>query len=96
MNKHDRLRKLTSESTMVDLTTLRALEKARYQRYARQAAANERAERYAEAASAWGEAYKSARGANVDWCQSRLSLCLSYASATAAAQRLTTTRQVRG
>lgn len=81
MKKQDGLAGLLPLSSIPDPGALRAHERVRYQRYARLAAAHERAGEYIPAAEAWGEAYKSARGPNADWCQSRLSLCLSYAAA---------------
>ncbi|MCW2457649.1 UNVERIFIED_ORG: hypothetical protein M2414_005422 [Rahnella aquatilis] len=83
MKKQDGLAGLLPMGSMADPGVLRAHERARYQRYARLAASFERAGQYAEAAQVWGEAYKSARGPNADWCQSRLSLCENYAGAQA-------------
>lgn len=63
----------------IDLAELRRHERARYLEFALIAARDERRGFYTTAAEAWGEALKTARGVDVDWCQSRLALCLLYA-----------------
>lgn len=73
-------RSLSDEmAAQTDISTLRHREQARYREFALMAALNEREGRFASAAQAWGEALKSARGQNTEWCQSRLTLCLLYA-----------------
>ncbi|CAM4365510.1 MULTISPECIES: ANR family transcriptional regulator [Lelliottia] len=62
-----------------ELTELRRYERARYLEFAAAAARHEREGRYTAAAESWGEALKTARGVDVDWSQSRLTLCLMYA-----------------
>lgn len=62
-----------------ELTELRRYERARYLEFATAAARHEREGRYTAAAESWGEALKTARGVDVDWSQSRLTLCLIYA-----------------
>lgn len=73
-------RSLSDEMTMqADTSQLRLSGQARYRQFAAIAARDEREGRFAAAAQAWGEALKTARGENTEWCQSRLTLCLLYA-----------------
>lgn len=62
-----------------ELADLRRYERARYLEFAITAARHEREGCYAAAAESWGEALKTAHGADVNWSQSRLTLCLIYA-----------------
>ncbi|EPA0076727.1 ANR family transcriptional regulator [Enterobacter ludwigii] len=73
-------RSLSDEMALqADISLLRQGAQARYRTFALAAAQDEREGRFAAAAQAWGEALKTARGDNVEWCQSRLTLCLLYA-----------------
>lgn len=73
-------RSLSDEMVMqADTRQLRLSGQARYWQFAVIAAREEREGRFAAAAEAWGEALKTARGENTEWCQSRLTLCLLYA-----------------
>lgn len=81
----DRLARLTAAGAQMtssaagDLRALQHLQRARYLRDAQRAARAERAGCYAAAAMAWETALTSAQGRDMNWCRSRMALCLLFA-----------------